>query len=419
MKTNFSKLKIEEWKQFKNLDLDFHHNITILTGANGSGKTTVLNLLSKHFGWNLLELATPTKDESTGTFSFLRRWFSKTVNEKQLGSVVGIINYSNGGVAKISIPSQNSDHRGSMPMHSQANPAQYSLQLSAQQHVAGLHIPSHRPLFFYQNVSSIPTQKRTNQQAYQLAFEKNSSRFNAHGMSNGSVNFVIKETLISWAISGGGNQFMEADREMADNYLGFQQVLALVLPKSLGFIEISIRNYEVVLVTEAGEFMIDGASGGISAVIDLAWQVYNYSKNSKDGCVVLIDEVENHLHPSMQRSILPDFIEAFPNVQFIVTTHSPLIVGSVKDSNVYALRYGDDRRVCSELLDSDNKSQTASEILNEVLDVPVTIPIWAEDKIREILKEYLDGAETPDNAEKAFNALKANGFNSSLKDLKF
>jgi len=417
--TNFSRLKISDWKQFKELDLYFHHNITILTGANGSGKTTVLNLLSKHFGWNLPELATPTKDEKTGTFSFLRRWFSKAVNENQLGSILGLISYSNGAEAKITIPSQQNNPQMPPHMNSQTVTAQYSLQFSSQQHVAGLHIPSHRPLFFYQNVSSIPTQKRTNHQAYQLAFEKNSARFNAHGMSNGSVNFVIKETLISWAISGGGNQFMEADREMADNYLGFQQVLALVLPKSLGFIEISIRNYEVVMVTESGEFMIDGASGGISAVIDLAWQVYNYSKNSKDGCVVLIDEVENHLHPSMQRSILPDFIKAFPNVQFIVTTHSPLIVGSVKDSNVYALRYGDDRRVRSELLDSDNKSQTASEILNEVLDVPVTIPIWAEDKIREILKEYLDGAETPENAEKAFNALKASGFNSSLKDLKF
>ena len=40
----FKNLNIEEWKQFKNLDIDLHNQLTILTGANGAGKTTILNL---------------------------------------------------------------------------------------------------------------------------------------------------------------------------------------------------------------------------------------------------------------------------------------------------------------------------------------------------------------------------------------
>jgi predicted ATP-binding protein involved in virulence len=103
---------------------------------------------------------------------------------------------------------------------------------------------------------------------------------------------------------------------------------------------------------------------------------------------VLIDEIENHLHATMQRAILPDLISAFPNIQFIVTTHSPLIIGSVKNSNVYALRYNDNNQIVSELLDLENKAKNATEILNEVLGVSFTMPIWVENYLNEIVAQY-------------------------------
>lgn len=53
--------------------------------------------------------------------------------------------------------------------------------------------------------------------------------------------------------------------------------------------------------------------------------------------VVLIDEIDLHLHPERQRVVLPTLSEALPNVQFIVTTHSPLVVGSLEASNLYLL----------------------------------------------------------------------------------
>lgn len=410
--TNFKGLKLNNWKQFEALDISFHQNLTVLTGANGSGKTTILNLLSRHFGWNLQELATPAKDEQTEGFTFFKRWLTFGKTEKQLGNVIGSIKYSSHLSTNITLPLE----RSSVPIMPGINDAQYTLQLEQMKDVKGLHIPSHRPLFFYQNVSSVPTEKRSNEQAFQLSYQRNVNRFNVGPGGGGTVNFVIKETLIGWAIAGGGNRFIEPDMKLEKNYLDFQDILKLVLPKSLGFKELSIRNYEVILVTESGDFMIDGASGGLSAIIDLAWQIYNFDKAYSGGFVVLIDEVENHLHPSMQRSVLPDFIKAFPQVQFIVTTHSPLIVGSVKDSNVYALRYNDDNRIYSELLDINNKSQTAAEILNEVLDVPVTMPIWVESKLNQIIEDFTSKELTEENLDKLKKELKHFGLEKYLPE---
>src|SRR5262245_31881796 len=55
----FSDVKISGWRQFEEIDVDLRSNLTVLTGPNGCGKTTVLNILARHFGWNLNFVATP------------------------------------------------------------------------------------------------------------------------------------------------------------------------------------------------------------------------------------------------------------------------------------------------------------------------------------------------------------------------
>lgn len=55
--------------------------------------------------------------------------------------------------------------------------------------------------------------------------------------------------------------------------------------------------------------------------------------------IVFIDEVETHLHVSLQRQILPMLQTFFPRVQFIVTTHSPFVLSSVKDAIIYDMEH--------------------------------------------------------------------------------
>ena len=45
---HFSKLILNNWQQFESIDIDIHDRLTIVTGANGCGKTTILNLFSIH-----------------------------------------------------------------------------------------------------------------------------------------------------------------------------------------------------------------------------------------------------------------------------------------------------------------------------------------------------------------------------------
>ncbi|GEM_PF-1080190 len=56
--------------------------------------------------------------------------------------------------------------------------------------------------------------------------------------------------------------------------------------------------------------------------------------------IVLIDEVDLHLHPSWQKRILSDLTRTFPKIQFVVTTHAPMVLGGVKNAKVFALNNG-------------------------------------------------------------------------------
>jgi len=81
--------------------------------------------------------------------------------------------------------------------------------------------------------------------------------------------------------------------------------------------------------------------------------------------IVLIDEVDMHLHPQWQRSLVARLTQTFPNIQFILTTHSPLVISDDKTSLVYLLD-GDELRPYDELYGHDVNS-----VLLEVMDTAI------------------------------------------------
>jgi AAA domain, putative AbiEii toxin, Type IV TA system len=86
----------------------------------------------------------------------------------------------------------------------------------------------------------------------------------------------------------------------------------------------------------------------ISWVVDLAWTLFQRRPKSaspfRESAIVLIDEIDLHLHPKWQRQIRHHLLELFPNVQFIVTSHSPIIAqeGIANGDPVSVIRLEDD-----------------------------------------------------------------------------
>lgn len=411
--TSFTNLSVYQWRQFDEIDISIHPRLTVLTGANGAGKTTLLNLFSQHFGWARPFLASPwrDKDGSTRYFAGALQGVLAWLYRKESPQVdIGKISYSNSATANLLVGG--------------GDQIQFNVQIAGQQPVRGLSIPSHRVLSHYQQISFIPTLGITAQQAFQSYSAEILNRLQG-GHTGSSPFFRMKEALISMATFGEGNKYVRGRPELLRSYLGFTEVLRKILPPTLGFESIEIRTPDVVLVTKSGEFLLDAVSGGLSALIDLAWQIHTFSYEARE-FVVVMDEPENHLHPAMQRGLLPSFLSAFPDVQFIVATHSPFVVTSIRDSNVYVLNYRDgnsesdvqivapQRSVYSTKLDQVNKAGTANQILRTVLGLESTMPLWASHELDSIVSRYRRAPFTGESVESLSAELDSIGMTESL-----
>jgi predicted ATP-binding protein involved in virulence len=126
----------------------------------------------------------------------------------------------------------------------------------------------------------------------------------------------------------------------------------------------------------------DGEETLITRVSDLARKLathYPDMENPLEGIgIILIDEIELHMHPTWQRMIIPRLTQTFPNCQFIVTTHSPQVLSHIQPESIYLLKkvgeeiiatkpqysYGrDSNRILEDLMD---ETERPAEIQNQL-----------------------------------------------------
>lgn len=151
----------------------------------------------------------------------------------------------------------------------------------------------------------------------------------------------------------------------------------------------------VVSHPDAGEMVVDDLSDGfrsvLSMVADLAYRMVRLNPHLGESAVVdtpglvLIDEIDMHLHPLWQQTVLLDLQKAFPKVQFVVTTHSPQVLSSVPADSVRVLVWNKQFEGVRHV--SFSMGATSAQILQDIQNVA---PRSERLPIVQSLKRYLE-----------------------------
>ena len=148
--------------------------------------------------------------------------------------------------------------------------------------------------------------------------------------------------------------------------------------------------------TKDGPLPINTLSQGTQSIIQ--WlahfvigfaQYYGFPKHLEEQSgVLIIDEIDAHLHPSWQRRIIPALSHHFPRIQLFCSTHSPLVVAGLKQGQVQRLDQDEEGVMVVSTNDRDIVGWTSDEILRSVLGVndPVDLETMARLKIIDQLR---------------------------------
>jgi predicted ATP-binding protein involved in virulence len=95
--------------------------------------------------------------------------------------------------------------------------------------------------------------------------------------------------------------------------------------------------------------------------------------------IVMIDEVDMFLHPKWQQTILPSLQEAFPKIQFIVTTHSPQVLSTVKRENIRVINVNAEGKTVAEMPEFHPLGHESGDSLSHIMGTS-TRPLLAFDE---------------------------------------
>lgn len=158
------------------------------------------------------------------------------------------------------------------------------------------------------------------------------------------LNF-LSDLKIQEALARNENQTKDAD-SIKGWFEDFEDLLQQIFQDSGLKLEFNYRDYSFRICTEGKRFKFTEVSDGFAAVLDIVADLILKMQDDqslsrvyqKEG-IVLIDEIETHLHLELQRVIMPLLTKVFPNIQFIVTTHSPFVLSSMPNAVAYDLEH--------------------------------------------------------------------------------
>lgn len=129
--------------------------------------------------------------------------------------------------------------------------------------------------------------------------------------------------------------------EIGNWFQRFEDILRTIYDEESVKLNFDIENFQFTITMDGREpFDFNTMSMGYAAVFDiigdLIMRMESQHRYDLEG-IVLIDEIETHLHVELQKKIVPILTDLFPNIQFIMTTHSPFVLNSAQNAVIYDL----------------------------------------------------------------------------------
>ena len=155
----------------------------------------------------------------------------------------------------------------------------------------------------------------------------------------------------------------------------------------------------------------DLSSGSQSTLLWILWLAfkmlnhYDFAEGwNEKPAVLLIDEIENHLHPTWQRRVIPTLLDHFPGLQIFATSHSPFVVAGLRRGQVHMLKRDTDGLVSASTNERDIVGWTTDEILRTFtggVDEPTDqLTINRMNRLRELRgKEELSDTEAEEMSD--------------------
>ena len=344
-------LALKNYRCYEGLNVDFDKDYTILVGVNGAGKSTVLDAVSTALGSfiagfdGIASNGITREDAHRKMFEMGSRVDAEEQYPVEITAVCGVE-----GKEDITWTRSLHSHEGRTHISQAKTIMEYGSEL--QQKVREGDKETILPLIAYYGTGRLYMQKKQ---------KKNASANTRFSRTTGYVDCLDSASndkqMMQWFKSMTEIQLQEGHpvpelevvkRAMGKCYSGAKNI------ENIAKFEYKMKSDEIEIQYKKGEsveklpmrLLSDGLKITISMVADIAYrmavlnpQLLNNILEETPG-IVLIDEVDMHLHPAWQKRIVEDLHYIFPKVQFIMTTHSPSVLANVKHEHILLLEDG-------------------------------------------------------------------------------
>lgn len=336
-------IHIENFKGIENKDIYFNEQFNVLIGENGAGKSSILDAISIGLGTFLM---------NTNASFGLKGTKSRPLQKDEIRKVIvsdnniELTNVELSGTFCIDTTNDCISWKREQRVGAKTLTVRdaYGLKRYGHQIVQELNTNLKLPLFANHTTGRLWGQIYEKSKTEKIIeYEKTGSRLDGYYACLDPRS--IDQTFLKWFKTYEDN-ILKFNKN-PDLYIAFTRAITSMV-KDWNEIHFHWGLDDILGKNDEGQWvqlrnLSDGYKGIISLTADIAYRAIKLNPHLGERAVVdsvgivLIDEIDMHLHPKWQRHIVEDLKRTFPRIQFIVTTHSPFIVQSLKAHEVINL----------------------------------------------------------------------------------